>query len=230
MYSFTVVTPEEFEVSGTEATAYTTTNVTALNYMFLYIQGGNGKTCYFDDLQLWYEEYADVTHVLDAPSNAVENAMIKAMGTTHKSYAPGAKLISPDLSGTGYTFIGWSTVKGNATKLVTDAVPGESTLYAIYEDDGTEYDDGYIEELEPYKNRFDGVRRLTTVLQLPLKLLKQESTADLSTVRILNPATWGITVTMLPTTAHMLSEKQSFQVLFMSITQTAMGHTPHFQL
>ncbi len=156
VYSFTVVTPEEFEVSGTEATAYTTTNVTALNYMFLYIQGGNGKTCYFDDLQLWYEEYADVTHELDAPSNAVENAMIKAMGTTHKSYAPGAKLIRPDLSGTGYTFIGWSTVKGNATKLVTDAVPGESTLYAIYEDDGTEYDDGYIEEREPYKNVFDG--------------------------------------------------------------------------
>ena len=37
VYSFTVVTPEEFEASGTEATAYTTTNVTALNYMFLFI-------------------------------------------------------------------------------------------------------------------------------------------------------------------------------------------------
>ena len=178
-YTFTVVTPEEFESSGiSETTVPSKDNFFALQYIYFHIQNRKGTTSYYDNLKLYYEEYADVTHILDAPSSSVETAMMKEMKTTHKSYAPGTEITNPDISGSGYKFVGWSTEKGNASKIVSKASAGKMTLYGIYEADNTEYDDGYIEELAKYESKFS-TGKLYKGTATPFETVETEGNARL---------------------------------------------------
>lgn len=94
-FTLRVVTDEEFEESGLSSSDYTLDCITHLNYIDLYLKDGNGKSIYIDNVELWYNEYADATLV----SDGVE--------VSHVSVKPGNFLPTPEVP-EGYMFLGWS--------------------------------------------------------------------------------------------------------------------------
>ena len=64
----------------------------------------------------------------------VKKIMMKEMKTTHKSYAPGTEITNPDISGSGYKFVGWTgSVNSESTTVEMDVAPGGVILEAIFE-------------------------------------------------------------------------------------------------
>ncbi len=133
-FSFTICTKEEFKATGLTETSYTNSNVFALQYVYLFMMGGNGKTCYFDNIELWYDEYADITFHTEAKNDGMAKDLEMLFPNTHKSYLPGTALPKLSVPGSGYRFVGWSKVKDDASQIVTEAEAGLYNLYAIYED------------------------------------------------------------------------------------------------
>lgn len=133
-YSVTVVTPEEFAASGLEETAFTTSKAFVFRTVYLFMSNFTNKTVYWDDLELWYDEYADITFCLDGPTDEVTDAAETLFGVKHRSFKPGSALPKVTAPGSGYTFVGWSKTKGDETNLVSTAEAGTYTLYAVYTD------------------------------------------------------------------------------------------------
>ncbi len=131
--NFTIVTKEEFDAAGLKETDYTVNNAFTLRSIYLFMRNGKGKSCYFDDIEIWYNEYADVTFCIDSPNEAVEAAVKKNFPATHKSYEPGKLLTKLNIKGSGYTFVGWSKKKDDRDQIVTRAESGTYDLYAIFE-------------------------------------------------------------------------------------------------
>jgi len=149
-YSFTVCTKEEFENSGLSETQFTSSKVFAFQYAYLFMSGGNGKTCYFDDLELWYDEYADVTFHTEGPTSEVTEAAGDVVTNTHRSFVPGSTLPSFSVPGSGYSFVGWSETP-DGTEVVSTARAGVYDLYAVYEDSGGRDLYGYEDGLSVYE-------------------------------------------------------------------------------
>lgn len=119
--SFRVVTKEEFEDSSLENTDYTLDYVYALRYIDVFINNGNGKTVNFDDIELWFEEYADVTFVTDGSGATLD--------VNHRSFKPGTRL--PELSvADDYKFLGWTETEGSDDYTMY-ARAGKYTLYPV---------------------------------------------------------------------------------------------------
>ena len=134
---FTVVTREEFENSGVADASYTLDNVCSLDHIDLFLENGSGKTIRFDDFELWFEEYADITFRLDGLSNAVRTRITQALPALHASFKPGSRVPSPDLAGIGYRFIGWATDPAGEQIRMT-AKAGRYDLYPIVAEAGGE--------------------------------------------------------------------------------------------
>lgn len=145
-YDFTIVTKEEFDAKGLKETDYTYNNAFTLRSIYLFMRGGLNKSCYFDDIEIWYKEYADVTFHIDAPSDEIAALVEKNFPATHKSFEPGKLLTKLNIKGSGYKFVGWTTEKDDPEKILTHAVSGTYDLYAIFEvSDGADaegYEDG----------------------------------------------------------------------------------------
>ncbi|MBQ8758609.1 MAG: InlB B-repeat-containing protein, partial [Clostridia bacterium] len=106
--SFTVKTKEQFDASGLADTDYTRDYIYTLRDIYMFLDGGQNKTVYFDDIELWYEEYADITFHLDGEESYIANAALEVFPVTHQSIEPGETLPTFTLSGVGYKFVGWS--------------------------------------------------------------------------------------------------------------------------
>lgn len=119
--SFRVVTKEEFENSSLKNTDYTLDYVYALRYIDIFLNNGNGKTVNFDDIELWFEEYADVTFVTDGSGAELD--------VSHRSFKPGTRL--PELNvGENYKFLGWTENEGSDDYTMY-ARAGKYTLYPV---------------------------------------------------------------------------------------------------
>ena len=138
-FTFTVVTDEEFENSGFSDTDFTTEYVKALNYIDIGLKNGNGKIVYIDNIEIWYEEYADVTF---------ENADVEV---SHISLKPMSRLPEPAVDD-GYIFLGWSE-EADGEEYTNIAKAGTYTYYPViksFDELGLSEMRGYevIEELD----------------------------------------------------------------------------------
>lgn len=131
-YSFTIRTKEEFDATGLPESHFSTSTAFSFNCVYLFLSNGNGKTVYFDDIEMWYEEYADITFHTDGPDDYVTNAASNSLSIPHQSFLSGSPLPNLNISGSDYRFIGWSREKNGATT-VNAAEKGVYDLYAIYE-------------------------------------------------------------------------------------------------
>lgn len=146
-FSYTVCTREEFDASGLALSDYSSDMVFAFQYAYLFMMSGNGKTCWLDDIEMWYEEYADITFHIDSADKTLENSAAKSLPVVHKSLKPGQALPTLNITGTGYDFIGWSTVKGDESAIINNAKAGKYDLYAIYRSQGETALSDYAENL-----------------------------------------------------------------------------------
>ena len=106
-YSFTIINPEEYKASGLPEATFTTSGAFAFQYVYFFMMDFNGKTVYFDDIEVWYEEYADIKFHLEGPTEDVTEAAKVTFGITSRSFEAGKKLpTTVSTPGTGYVFAG----------------------------------------------------------------------------------------------------------------------------
>jgi len=120
--AFRVVTREEFDASGLASDEYTLDYVYSMNYFDVFLNMGNGKTLVMDDFEIWFEEYADVTFVLDD--------MDLSLDVTHRSFKPGSHLPAPNAVPAGFKFLGWTETEGSDDYTMV-AKAGKYTLYPV---------------------------------------------------------------------------------------------------
>ena len=120
--AFRVVTREEFDASGLASDEYTLDYVYSMNYFDVFLNMGNGKTLHLDDFEIWFEEYADVTFVLDGTDLSLD--------VTHRSFKPGSHMPAPNAVPAGFKFLGWTETEGSDDCTMV-AKAGKYTLYPV---------------------------------------------------------------------------------------------------
>ncbi len=131
-FSITLISPAEFASSGLSDTAFTRTHAYTIPRIYLFQKDAEDVTTYYDDIELWYEEFATITYHVDGPNAYVTNAANNAVPKKEVSIRVGSSLPDITLTGTPYVFTGWSTSKDGSTGIVTTAQSGMTDLYAIY--------------------------------------------------------------------------------------------------
>ncbi len=131
-YSMNVISPTEFASNGGVDNTHNPNCAYNIPRIFMFQRLGNGKTVLFDNIELWYEEYPEITYHIDGPDDYVTNAASKVVTVTHKTVKPGTALPTITFSGSPYYFAGWSTSSDASTGYVTEVQAGMSDLYAVY--------------------------------------------------------------------------------------------------
>lgn len=108
--------------AGLASDEYTLDYVYSMNYFDVFLNMGNGKTLHLDDFEIWFEEYADVTFVLDGTDLSLD--------VTHRSFKPGSHMPAPNAVPAGFKFLGWTETEGSDDCTMV-AKAGKYTLYPV---------------------------------------------------------------------------------------------------